>query len=54
MKKKYLGGGHIYYTKHRVRDFHLLSVTIHVRDLYQCGRKMLVANSMKTSFWEDA
>jgi hypothetical protein len=54
MRKKYLGDSGIYFTRHRSGDSPLWSDMLYIRDIYLCGRRMIVGNGCRTSFWGDA
>jgi hypothetical protein len=50
MRKKYLGDAGIYFTRHRRGDSPLWLDMLHIRDIYLCGRRMIVGNGCRTSF----
>jgi hypothetical protein len=53
MWKKYLENTTIFAVGHKQKDSALWSDMLHVKDIYLCGRKMLVKDGTRTHFWGD-
>jgi hypothetical protein len=49
-ENKISGFSDIYFAKHRNGDYPLRFEMLHIRDVYLCGRRMLVGNGCRTSF----
>jgi hypothetical protein len=50
VRKKYLRDFGIYFAKHRSGDSPLWSDLLHIRDIYLCGRRMVVGNGCRPAF----